>query len=52
MSVIQSVSIIRRVEECPMTSVKMLGDNREKFVKIKFRLTGMFHPNGKCCKGR
>ena len=28
----------------------MLDLNREIFVKIKFKLTAMFHPKGKCCK--
>ena len=49
-AVIKRVSIISNVEDCPETKVKMLGPNREMFVKINFKLTGMFHPNGKCCK--
>ena len=48
--VIKKVSMIRNVEECPETKVKMLDQNREIFVKINFNLTAMFHPKGKCCK--
>ena len=49
-TVIDKVSTIQNQTECPITSVLMRSNGKEKFVQLHFQLTSLFHPSGRCCK--
>ena len=49
--VIQNISIIRTVEDCPLTSVLFQdNENRNKWVNLPFKLTSVLHRLGRCCQ--
>ena len=49
-SVIDQISILKNQTECPLTRVLMRSEDKEKFLKVEFKLTSMKHPDGRCCQ--
>ena len=49
-TVLNQISIIKNQTECPFTLVKLRLEKKEKFIKVKFRLTSLYYSSGRCCK--
>ena len=46
----EAVSVINNISDCPGLKVQMISGKVEKFEALKFELTSVNHPLGKCCK--
>ena len=51
-NVFDKISILKNQTECPFTRVMMRSEGREIFIEVKFKLTSLYHPSGRCCKVR
>ena len=49
-NVFDKISILKNQTECPFTRVMMRSEGREIFNEVKFKLTSLYHPSGRCCK--
>ena len=46
----EAISVINNISDCPGLKVQMISGKVEKFEALKFELTSVNHPLGKCCK--
>ena len=50
--VIQNVSVIKSIEDCPKMAAQMLDweNNQAQMVPLSFELTPLLQPTGRCCR--
>ena len=48
--IINDISFIRTVEDCPKTKVNMRLSEKAQYVALSFELTSEVYPSGRCCR--
>ena len=49
-NVFDKISILKNQTECPFTRFMLKSEGRDTFSAVEFKLTSLYHPNGRCCK--